>query len=272
MAKKTVESSLALDVLDFARADHLYEGSRGTHTWKHRGGKEHSTSWKVTGQALLLTYELTTPSSVEPTPYAYPVTLAHTPTCFGGVRVGFLCPGCQARVRKLYLPPGEVRFLCRGCHHLTYESRRRRRTALEKDLAQATGFLPTLRDPQTQVRKWRETHTKTSEVLARLRATDHAADLGQALGALTETEPEVPPAPVKRPRGRPKRKRPYERTRPFTESKKVSEGQALCLRCRAFRELTHPVAVILPNGRPARQGVCPCCGARMSEITKGSEP
>ncbi len=40
----------------------------------------------------------------------------------------FLCPGrqgtpCGARVVKLYmpLPPGEMRFLCRECHSLTYE-------------------------------------------------------------------------------------------------------------------------------------------------------
>lgn len=40
----------------------------------------------------------------------------------------FRCPGlgeeeCDARVRVLYLPPGEQRFACRRCHGLTYRSR-----------------------------------------------------------------------------------------------------------------------------------------------------
>lgn len=39
-----------------------------------------------------------------------------------GFRYYGTCPKCTRRVRKLYVPPGGERFLCRVCHKLTYES------------------------------------------------------------------------------------------------------------------------------------------------------
>src|SRR5262245_16929707 len=46
----------------------------------------------------------------------------------GGVRWWFICPlvtndrACEARVKKLYLPPGGRYFGCRTCYDLTYSS------------------------------------------------------------------------------------------------------------------------------------------------------
>lgn len=44
--------------------------------------------------------------------------------------------------------------------------------------------------------------------------------------------------------------------------------QAYCLRCRTKREMRDARQVTLKNGRPAIQGVCPECGAKMYRIQK----
>lgn len=52
------------------------------------------------------------------------IALTRTFPHFGGSRLWFCCPGCQARVGKLYLAPGSTRYRCRGCANLTYQSTR----------------------------------------------------------------------------------------------------------------------------------------------------
>ncbi len=44
--------------------------------------------------------------------------------------------------------------------------------------------------------------------------------------------------------------------------------QAYCLRCRTKREMRDARQVTLKNGRPAIQGVCPECRAKMYRIQK----
>ena len=48
-----------------------------------------------------------------------------------GARCWFICPGCQKRVGKLYIPPGESYFKCRNCYNLTYKSQKERYGATE---------------------------------------------------------------------------------------------------------------------------------------------
>ena len=52
--------------------------------------------------------------------YMQQLSLVSTPGNTSGIVHWFLCPGCKLRVRKLYLPPDEVAFLCRKCHNLGY--------------------------------------------------------------------------------------------------------------------------------------------------------
>jgi len=56
--------------------------------------------------------------------YDYWIPLDYTECNFGGVRPWFLCPDCDTRVGKLYLPPREGRFACRECYDLSYTSSR----------------------------------------------------------------------------------------------------------------------------------------------------
>jgi predicted GH43/DUF377 family glycosyl hydrolase len=50
----------------------------------------------------------------------------------------------------------------------------------------------------------------------------------------------------------------------------VKEKQivAYCVKCRAKRKMENLLAIILKNGRPAIQGICPKCGTKMFRITK----
>ncbi len=46
--------------------------------------------------------------------------------------------------------------------------------------------------------------------------------------------------------------------------------QAYCMKCRTKREMKDAKAVIMKNGKPATQGVCPVCGTKMFRIGKGN--
>lgn len=47
-----------------------------------------------------------------------------TPCNLGGKRVWALCPECERRIRKLYKPPSEMRFLCLQCYPLIHSRSR----------------------------------------------------------------------------------------------------------------------------------------------------
>jgi hypothetical protein len=269
MAKKTVDVSLALDVLVFAREGELRPRAHGTHRWSYPDGAPRRVGWRVTKDALILTYELPEPGTGLRTHCSYPVPLVRTKAGFGGERVWFSCPACEKPVRKLYLPPGEERFLCRECHGLSYASRQRRVPAWEKALRRVEALERKLADPTLGSRRRLALNKASRAALDTLQETDVLADLRQPLRALVAKEPPPPVvvAAMRRGRGRPKEKRPYVRRRPFTASERHSPEEALCLRCRAFRVMIDPQPVVLPNARPARKGICPVCGATMCEIT-----
>ena len=50
--------------------------------------------------------------------------------------------------------------------------------------------------------------------------------------------------------------------------KKVKTMQAYCVKCHAKREMRNARAIIMKNGRPATQGICPTCGTKMFRIGK----
>ena len=50
--------------------------------------------------------------------------------------------------------------------------------------------------------------------------------------------------------------------------KEVKTMQAYCVKCRAKREMRNARAIIMKNGRPATQGICPTCGTKMFRIGK----
>jgi len=44
--------------------------------------------------------------------------------------------------------------------------------------------------------------------------------------------------------------------------------KAYCLKCREKREMKDAKSIIMKNGAPATQGVCPKCGTKMFLIGK----
>jgi hypothetical protein len=48
--------------------------------------------------------------------------------------------------------------------------------------------------------------------------------------------------------------------------------QAYCVKCRAKREIKNIKSIIMKNGQPATQGMCPVCGTKMFRIGKNGSP
>jgi hypothetical protein len=46
--------------------------------------------------------------------------------------------------------------------------------------------------------------------------------------------------------------------------------EAYCLKCKGPREIANATEKTLKNGRPATQGVCATCGAKVFRIGKAS--
>lgn len=46
--------------------------------------------------------------------------------------------------------------------------------------------------------------------------------------------------------------------------------QAYCLKCRTQREVKDARQIVMKNGKPATEGTCPVCGAKMFRIGKAA--
>ena len=58
--------------------------------------------------------------------YVQEIAVVSTASNLEGLVRWFICPACQNRVGKLYLPSGEAVFLCRKCHDLAYRTQQLR--------------------------------------------------------------------------------------------------------------------------------------------------
>ncbi len=58
--------------------------------------------------------------------YTQQINIVSTASNLEGFVRWFVCPACQKRVGKLYLPFGEAVFLCRKCHDLAYRAQQLR--------------------------------------------------------------------------------------------------------------------------------------------------
>ena len=68
--------------------------------------------------------------------YTLSLTWDHR-TPFGGRRLWFLCPGCSARARRLFLRFADAWLVCRTCGRIQYLSQRGRRTRGARRMARA---------------------------------------------------------------------------------------------------------------------------------------
>ena len=42
--------------------------------------------------------------------------------------------------------------------------------------------------------------------------------------------------------------------------------EAYCVKCREKREMNDPKKIVMKNGKPATQGICPKCGTKLFRI------
>jgi len=190
-----------------------------------------------------------------------PLPLLRTLTAFGVTRVQFLCPRCSRSCGKLYLPPGEARFLCRTCHNLTYKSQQTRSRKQVKETPERQRERREWRAELLEewARRQRLEETEARRSLAREGFGFDDDELGKSANDL---------ASLRRPRGRPKEKRPYVRTFPFLTTARGSPQESLCMKCRDWREPMNPQPIILANRRAALRGTCPVCKSTMVTIIK----
>ena len=277
-AKTTVEECAVLAVRSLARAGYLVSGASSGVLPLRRGTKTIGRFRTVMGEtSLRLDHELFPGEAAGPA-MSYPVGVVRTPALNEGERVWFSCPRCHKLADKLYLPPGANAFLCRTCHDLSYRSRQRRPNIWE----QARIELPKLQEerlnPRLGEKRRRKAADRIKEIEAQVKRQRDAylemlpsalRDFLLAAWTPPEKKPPHPPAAPdakKLPRGRPKEKRAYERTKPFHESERRTPAEAFCVKCRAYSEPTEWTLVTFKNGRPAVQGVCPTCGSKVARI------
>lgn len=48
----------------------------------------------------------------------------------------------------------------------------------------------------------------------------------------------------------------------------MAAKEGYCVKCKSKREIKDAQEIIMKNGRPATQGVCPVCGTKIFKIGK----
>jgi hypothetical protein len=274
-AKTTVEECLVLEVQALARAGFLGPGlPSGVLRFKRGGAELGSLGVEARTDGLHLEYDVLSIMGGK-TKVRYVLTLVRTPV-FNGERVWFSCPGCEKRVGKLYLPPGKNTFLCRSCHDLTYASRQRPIDIWQKVRAERPKLEADLLNPRVGIERQLKAAMRIEELRAQAESARNATRellppvlLALLYPAMQEAEavPRQPSAtPVKLSRGRPRLKRPYQRTKPFHQGKRRTATQAFCVKCRDYCEPPEWTFVSFKNGAPALQGRCPTCGSKVARI------
>ena len=46
----------------------------------------------------------------------------------------------------------------------------------------------------------------------------------------------------------------------------MAAKEGYCVKCKAKKEMKGPQSIVMKNGRPATQGICPSCGTKMFKI------
>lgn len=177
--RPTVESCLRISVRTFfAEASGNQEiVSEGFLEWLQYGESISSASYEVdtvdTKTLTISCYHADTDKDLEQT-----ISLVPAEPHFGGVRWWFACPDCDRRVSALYFH--KLRFSCRHCHDLKYESqhlkpyKRQERQAqrIHRELGGDGNLLDYKRPPKP---KWmrQETYERKVQEIERLAALSH---------------------------------------------------------------------------------------------------
>ena len=131
--KRLVEECLQLDILKLNKQV-LISGSyaHGSSMWENLSGERNASIdfeiYPVDNSLKVMRFQYTAECKGDEQKVQYDCRIVSSKLHSGGKRWWFICPlivndrKCVHRVRKLYLPPGEIYFGCRHCHNLTYRS------------------------------------------------------------------------------------------------------------------------------------------------------
>lgn len=114
LERRTVESSLNLDIRSIRKAGGLNPGVKWTTTWTRDSEVIGSIGVTLHAGYLVADYQ------ANKVPIAQYIDITTTPCHFGGVRHWLVCPRCGKRQTSLYF--GRHRFACRTCNNLAYQS------------------------------------------------------------------------------------------------------------------------------------------------------
>jgi len=117
----TLDDLKAVDLRYLRRHGMLEPGRGGTLRWSRAGREMGSIGLRCSGDAVLLSYRVTSWRGTEVEDVEEQVLLVRTAQPLGGERLWFACPGCGRRCAVLY---GGCRFRCRLCVDAPYGSQR----------------------------------------------------------------------------------------------------------------------------------------------------
>ena len=117
-ARQTTDGHLALDIAVLGRRGSLQPGRSGTVSWSRDGQPIGSVTVIGLPDGIRLSYRVRTGEGAWEVVDEV-VGFLVSATTFGSGRRWFACPACARRCRILY---GGVRFRCRHCNRLRYES------------------------------------------------------------------------------------------------------------------------------------------------------
>jgi hypothetical protein len=110
--KRTVAECFSIDINQLLRAG-LFSKQRGRLCWQDELALGFAVREEEDGtKQLVLSHSVDRPAQTVP--------LTTTMLVSGGSRWWFVCPRCDRRAAKLYLPPSEQAFGCRVCYDLAY--------------------------------------------------------------------------------------------------------------------------------------------------------
>lgn len=110
--KRTVAECFSLDVNRLLRMG-LFHRPAGRLCWQDELAADYELPQTENGERqLVLSHSTDWPEQR--------ISLATTRLVSGGLRWWFVCPRCDRRAAKLYLPPTERMFGCRVCYDLAY--------------------------------------------------------------------------------------------------------------------------------------------------------
>lgn len=175
-SRETCESVKSIELPIFRRQGMLNPGRKGILTWSRDGKPTGSIQFEVTEKAMQLDYRYQERNSDEWIPVKERLPFSFTAQHLGGERRWFVCPSCGGRCAVVY---GGVRFRCRKCSNLAYQSQNEpphfRALTQAQKFRQRLGGSPCTDDPFPE--KPKGMHWRTYDRLAeRGEALDEQAE------------------------------------------------------------------------------------------------